>query len=184
MKTKIGIFAFFLILLYSTIFTTKIRAQEKASGSSATLQTTSSERGIDNRATQLKKFLSQYDSPLAPYADVFVAESDANNIDWKLLAAISGVESTFGKAVPCTNAWGYNIYGDHMLCFSSYKEGIKVISKAIRETYMDKWGDQDVWDIGRQYAASPTWAYRVDYFMNEIQDFSLRTENGPIPISL
>ncbi|SRR5260221_5789894 len=184
MKTKIGIFAFFLILLCSTIFTSKIHAQEKASGSSATLQITLIDRGLDNRGALLKKYLSQYDSPLAPFADTFVAEADANNIDWKLLTAISGVESTFGKAVPCTNAWGYNIYGDHMLCFSSYKEGIKVISKAIREQYMDKWGDQDVWDIGRQYAASPTWAYRVDSFMNQIQDFSLRTENGPIPISL
>src|SRR5260221_11664026 len=98
MKTKIGIFAFFLILLYSIIFTPKIQAQEKASGSSATLQTTLTDRGLDNRGASLKKFLTQYDSPLAPFADTFVAEADANNIDWKLLVAISGVETTFGKA--------------------------------------------------------------------------------------
>lgn len=113
-----------------------------------------------------------------------MAQADMYHIDWRLLVAISGVESTFGKAVPCTNAWGYNIYGDNMRCFDSYPDAIRIISQDIRFKYMDTWNATDVYSIGHIYAASPTWAHRVTFFMNQIQAFSLRPENQPLPISL
>lgn len=173
-------------MLFLTFFITtpKIQAQEKASGSSATFHDVLAQRAVDNRAQVLQKYLEQYDSPLAPYADDFVAQADMYHIDWKLLVAISGVESTFGKAVPCTNAWGYGIYGEQTLCFTSYRDAIRTISRDLRTKYMDNWGATDVYSIGSLYAASPTWASRVDYFMDQIQAFALQPENQPLSISL
>ena len=183
MKTKLIVFVF-MLLLSLFITTPKIQAQEKASRSSATFQDLNAVQASDNRVQVLTKYLAQENSPLTPYASTFVAQADMYHIDWRLLVAISGVESTFGKAVPCTNAWGYNIYGNNMRCFASYPEAIRIISQDLRYKYMDQWGATDVYSIGRIYAASPTWASRVTYFMNQIQAFSLQPENQPLPISL
>lgn len=173
-----------MLFLFTSILPSKIQAQEKASGSSATFADINAQRAMDNRAQVLQKYLEAQNSPLAPYAETFVAQADANNIDWRFLAAVSGVESTFGKAVPCTNAWGYGIYGDQTRCFDSYTDAIKIISQDIREKYINQWGANDVDSIGHIYAASPTWSYRVNYFMNQIQAFALQPENQPLPISL
>ena len=49
----------------------------------------------DNRAKILQSYLEQYNSPLADHAETFIKEADANHMDWKMVVAISGVESTF-----------------------------------------------------------------------------------------
>ncbi len=128
----------------------------------------------DYRVRALRDYLNQYDSPLAPYAQKLVGEADANGIDWKLLAAISGVESTFAQAIPNNsyNAWGWGIYGDQTKRFGSWDEAISTISKGLKENYINKLGTDDVYSIGRIYAASPTWAQRVDRFMEKIDTFS------------
>jgi hypothetical protein len=117
--------------------------------------------------------LEKYNSPLVPYAGTFVETADKYNLDWKLVAAISGVESTFGREIPDAsfNGWGWGIYGDNMIRFSSWNEGIETISQGLRTKYIDKWGAKDVYEIGRFYAASPTWAQRVEYFMNSIEEY-------------
>lgn len=183
MRTKISVFVF-MFLIFTSLIPPQIRAQEKASGSSATFSDIVLQQQIeDSRVVVLRKYLEQQGSPLAPYASDFVKDADTYNLDWKLLVAISGVESTFGKAVPCTNAWGFGVYGDQTLCFNSYPEAIQTISKTLREQYMDKWGATDVYAIGSLYAASPTWADRVTFFMNQIEAFSLRPSNQPLSIS-
>ncbi len=183
MRAKIFIVLSMLLLIIS--FTApKIQAQEKASGSSATFHDILVQQANDTRVDVLKKYLLQQNSPLAPYASTFVAQADYYRIDWKLLVAISGVESTFGKEVPCTNAWGFGVYGNQTLCFDSYGQAIRTISKSIREQYMDNWGETDIYSIGRSYAASPVWADHVTYFMDQIQAFALQPDNQPLPISL
>ncbi len=163
-------------------------AEDKSAGASAALQEPSvlSTEAVDHRAEILHKFLSQYNSPLANNSENFVKEADANHIDWKLLPAISGVESTFGHAEPayCYNAWGYNIYGNFTRCFETYDKAIATISHDLRTIYMDHWRAKDVYQIGSLYAASPTWAYRVDYYMKQINDLADRYDNNPLPISL
>jgi hypothetical protein len=153
-------------------------AVAKISGSSANIVGEAGESTMpavpvqkdDPRIHVLQKFLAERNSPLADYADTFVAEADKNNIDWKLLPAISGVESTFGLAIPANsyNGWGFGIYGTNTRYFASWKDAIVTISKALREDYMNKWGATDVYAIGRIYAASPTWASRVVNFMDQI----------------
>ena len=140
----------------------------------------------DSRAEILQKYLAQFDSPLAEHAKTLVEEADKNNIDWRLLAAIAGVESTYGQAIPpySYNGWGYNIYGNNVRGFASWEDGIAVVSKAIREEYMNNRGAKNVYEIGATYAASPTWAYRVSNNMAQIEAFQKANTSPEISISL
>lgn len=182
MKAKTILFAFTL-LLTTLIIPQKTVAQEQASASSATFHPLLLGKAADIRVDVLQRYLESQDSPLAPFAQDFVAQADLYQIDWRLLVAIAGRESTFAKAEPCINAWGYGIYPGSMRCFSSYPEAIQIISKDLREKYMNQWGAQTVWEIGKVYASSPTWASGVVYFMNDINKFAL-AHPEPLPISL
>lgn len=165
---------------------TAVFAQEKASGASASLIIEKPKTNKDIRAKKLKAYLEKYNSPLAPSAQVLVEEADKNKIDWKLIAAISGVESTFCHHIPyqSNNCWGWGVYGDNVIVFKSYDEGIITISKTLKEQYMEKWGAKDIYKIGRYYAASPTWATHVDYFMKDIDKYTYQEKTQDLSITL
>ncbi|MBI2338600.1 glucosaminidase domain-containing protein [Candidatus Daviesbacteria bacterium] len=187
MKLKILFIVF--ILLFIAVPKSSYAAEEKHSASSAVLLKSQTQDGInqkDNRAKILQEFLVSYNSPLASSAKTFVNAADTYQLDWRLLAAISGVESTFARFLPYNsyNAWGWGIYGDNMIYFKSYDEAIETISKALREKYIDKWGAENVYQIGRFYAASPTWASRVVYFMGKIDEFALKNPATSLSLSI
>ncbi|MCL5410005.1 MAG: hypothetical protein M1607_04065, partial [Patescibacteria group bacterium] len=137
-----------------------------------------SAKQMDPRAIILQSYLAQYNSPLQYHAQDFVEAADANNIDWKLVAAISGVESTFGKQIPggyeqsstSYNAWGWGVYGTQALYFKSWKDGIYTVSAGLRNNYFNK-GYTDPYSINKIYAASPTWGYRVSYFLADMNQY-------------
>lgn len=174
-----------LFLLFATNSSGVVYAEEKIKLTSANIKNPKV-NVEDNRAKILSKFLSQYQSPLAEYSTSFVKSADENKIDWKLLVAISGVESTFGKELPVGsyNAWGWGIYGNNAIYFKSYNEAIGTISKALKEQYIDSWGAKDVYQIGRLYAASPTWSQRVCYFMNQIDKFAFDNPQACLSLSM
>lgn len=157
-----------------------------SAGSSAKVAMVIVEQKQDNRIKILRDFLKEQDSPLAGYAEVFVENADKYNLDWRLVAAISGTESSFGIHYPygTYNGWGWGIYGNNMHYFTSWEDGIETISKGLRERYMDKWGATNVYEIGRFYAASPFWAAHTIHFMNEIDEFSLRNPENTLSLSL
>lgn len=136
-------------------------------------------RELDPRALILHDYLAQYDSPLQYHAQDFIDAADTYDVDWKLVPAIAGVESTFGKAIPgghepsstSYNGWGWGIYGDNRIGFASWRDGIFTVTKGLREGYMDK-GLTTPMAMNRVYASSPTWGQRVNYFMNDIDKFS------------
>lgn len=122
----------------------------------------------DGRAETLALFFQKQNSPLTPYADEFVAAADTYEIDWRLVPAITGVESSFGKRIPyCSyNAYGWN-NGDFK--FGSWEESIWHVSKTLRERYLDR-GATSVGAIGRIYAPpSTTWAGKVNHLMAKIE---------------
>jgi hypothetical protein len=140
----------------------------------------------DNRAAILKSYLEERNSPLADHADTIIKEADENNIDWRWIVAISGVESGFGQAIPSYsyNAWGYNIYGNNTRSFESWDDGITTVSTALREIYMNQRGETDIYAIGSSYAADPTWAYKVQNYVDDITQYANRLENPTLSISL
>ena len=172
MEKRIVLLVLSLFLFFS--IANVARAQEKARITSASLSGAEKMENRDARAKILKDYLSRYNSPLADYSETFVKQADENNLDWKLLVSISGVESTFAQQLPYNsyNAWGWGIYGNNILYFKSYDEAIKTISKSLREDYINQWGAKDVYQIGRIYASSPTWAQRVVGFMDKIDKFA------------
>ena len=182
---KAGIIIFFALLV-GLIAVPHAFADEYSSGSSATFAELAAAQQQDDRVVVLKKYLQLRHSPLAPLADVFVAQADLYQLPWDLVAAMTGTESTFGQAVPvnCNNPLGFGIFGDQMLCFPSYREAIETVSKSLRQNYLDKWGATDVCSIAKLYASSPTWCEHTTYFMNDIEAFKLKYESQALPISL
>lgn len=137
-------------------------------------QTQIEAKKIDRRAKILSEYLKQFDSPLQNQAQDFVELADKYEVDWKLMPAISGVESTFGKFIPGGfNGWGWGVFGNKAIYFSSWKDAIETITKGLKEKYLDK-GLTTPYQMNRVYAASPTWGTRVDYFMKQIEEFSFK----------
>ena len=179
-------FVILIVILTFILTSQKTFAQESVPSAKVILADETPVKPNDIRVQILRAYLLKWNSPLADNADDFVKSADKYNLDWRLVAAISGVESTFGQAIPTNsyNGWGFGIYGDNVRYFNSWNDGIDTVSKSLREDYMDKWGATNVYEIGRTYAASPTWAVRVDGFMNSIQDFALRNPDKTLSLSL
>jgi len=130
---------------------------------------------VDARINKLESFLRTYNSPLAGDAAHFVKEADRLGLDWRLVVAICGVESTFGKHIPANsyNGWGWGVFtgtndGVH---FANWKDGITQVSEGLKYRYVDK-GATTVEKMGRIYAASPTWSMKVKFFIEKIDAFT------------
>jgi hypothetical protein len=137
-------------------------------GASAQLRSRQTE--VDARVMVLKRFLQSHNSPLAEYAEVFIATADKYHLDWRLVPAITGVESTFGKRIPYNS---YNAYGwaNGNYAFKSWEDSIEIVTKTLKEKYIDK-GATSVAKIARIYAPpSSTWASKVRFFMRKIEPF-------------
>ena len=183
MKKLEVIFAIILLLVFSKGVAL---ATEPASRSSAALIEISAVKPTDERVRALESYLERYNSPLAPYASDFIENADKYQLDWKLLPAIAGLESGFGKQIPpySYNAWGWGIYGNSVLRFASWSEAISTISKGLREGYLRDNPESNPYMIGPTYAASPTWAVRVDGFMASIEAYSLKDPKSSLSLAL
>ncbi len=142
---------------------------------------------LDQRALILKDYLARYDSPLENHAQDFVDAADKYSLDWKLVTAIAGVESTFGKQIPGGyNAWGWGVYGKQALGFKSWTDGIYEVSRGLKVGYVDK-GLKDPLAMNRVYAASPVWGFKVNFFLQDLDTFSKKYDNknsGVVPTIL
>lgn len=186
-KMKNKILLAILIIAAGIIFPQCANAQEKASASSANIKTLiSTKEGSDYRVKILKKYLTYYNSPLSDNAEDFVYYADKYNLDWRLVAAISGVESTYGKQIPPSsyNGWGWGVYGTNVIRFASWKEGIQIVSQGLRQRYMNEWGGEDIYEIGSMYASSPHWANSVNIHLGMMQKFILENPQDALSLSL
>lgn len=132
---------------------------------------------VDVRVKKVEKFLTRYNSPLTPYAAVFVASADKYGIDWRLVPAIAGVESTFGKHIPprSYNAYGWN-GGKYR--FQSWEHSIDYVSRALGEKYYAR-GLNTPSKIGRVYAPpSTTWSGNVTKFINQLEKTTIEEETA------
>ncbi|QQG43303.1 MAG: glucosaminidase domain-containing protein [Candidatus Daviesbacteria bacterium] len=128
---------------------------------------------LDQRAQILAAYLAKYNSPLQYQAQDFIEAADTYGVDWKLVPAISGVESTFGKQSYGFNAWGWGIYGDQTLDFNSWRDGIYTVTEGLKQNYINK-GLTNPYAMNKVYAASPTWGAHVAYFLADLEKFSDR----------
>jgi len=129
----------------------------------------------DARPVIVRDFFRLYRSPLEPHADLVVEVSDKYGLDFRLLPAIAMAESGAGKAIPedSHNAWGYGVYGDQAIKFSSWEEGIERVGKALKEDYID-YGLDTPEKIMPKYAPPSVekggpWAKAVTEFVNQMR---------------
>lgn len=130
---------------------------------------------VDMRAVKLRTYLKSHNSPIADQAEAFVAQADRHKLDWKLVAAIAGTESTFGKRIPrgSYNAWGWGIPTGSQsgLGFNDWEHGISTVSEGLAKNYYGR-GAKTIYDVGWIYAANGiSWGNHVSHFMNQIDSF-------------
>jgi hypothetical protein len=160
----------FLIIVSIFLFSLKVNtvlADFSVVSSSAQIRRVEKSSQTDMRRVYLTKYLEKHNSPLVPYSADFIYYADKYDLDWRLVPAISGVESTFGKRIPYRS---YNAYGwaNGAYSFESWESSIEVVSKTLREKYYDN-GTYNIAKIARRYAPpSDSWGWKVKWFMNEI----------------
>lgn len=118
----------------------------------------------NERIKNVHEYLSKRHSPLAQYADEFVDAANHYNIDYRLVAAISIVESGGGKNnFKPYNAWGWGKHG-----FENWIDGIWSVSEGLSK-YYDKGLDTPS-KISRSYCPphASAWANKVEYVMDQI----------------
>ncbi len=170
MIKKLTIFIFLLLSLSLFVRSQKVEVRALDAEIKTDEQVVVAKR-LDPNAQILQKYLARFDSPLQYHAQDFIDAAKIYNLDWKLLPSIAGVESTFGKFIPGGfNGWGWGVYGTQAIYFASWREAIFTIAQGLRENYFNK-GYNEPYSINRIYAASPTWGYKVSYFMNDLEKF-------------
>jgi len=124
----------------------------------------------------LGKFLESYHSPLAPYAGYILEVSEKYNLDWRLLTAIAGNESLFGRVVPHNsyNAWGWGVHSRGTVRFGSWEEGIERVARSLKEDFIDQ-GLVTLELMMSRYAPVSIqndypWADNVRFFMERLEE--------------
>ena len=178
MKQIITFLVCTLILLF--VGATSVRADNIAGVSGQLVN--SSVKKDDIRVKKLTAFLAKHNSPLTDQAPVFVATADKYGMKdrWAMIAAIAGVESTFGKFIPKNsyNAWGWGIPTGARsgIGFDNWEDGIETVTKGLKEKYVDR-GLTTPEKIMRVYAPpSHTWASNVKFFMAKIENQTIEPE--------
>jgi len=184
------ILTFIIICLF--FFSSSIVNAENQAGSSAQLSLiTKFERKklneVDLRKKELaiRAILERYHSPMIGEEKNFIKTCIKYNLDCYLLPSIAGLESNFGKFI-----WpnSYNPFGWNRgyMIFKSWSESIDTVGKGLRENYINKWNLLTVDEIGSIYSESPTWAIRVNWFINQFileeEKFLLLSSNFPVKL--
>src|SRR3989344_1852416 len=114
-----------------------VQAQVFIAGQSGTIKSQVLDNGYDHRVENLRNYLQKYNSPLTEYAADFVSYADVYGLDYRLVPAITGVESTYGKRIPYKS---YNAYGwaNGEYKFNSWEDSIGHVSMSLRTKYIDK----------------------------------------------
>ncbi|OGE26012.1 hypothetical protein A3C26_01265 [Candidatus Daviesbacteria bacterium RIFCSPHIGHO2_02_FULL_39_12] len=143
-------------------------------------------RQLSREAQILASYLAKFNSPLQYHAQDFIDAAKTYELDWRLVPAIAGVESTFGKFIPGGyNAWGWGVYGSQAIFFNSWKDGIFTVAKGLKEDYISR-GLLDPYAMNKRYAASPHWGGKVSFFIADIEKFvqEYNAQNPKKPISI
>ena len=83
---------------------------------------------FDLRETVLRKFFRDKHCPAQDYTEVFLAEADAHNLDWRLLPSLAFVESGGGRTSKGNNLFGW---GNGKQTFSSISEAIHTVATSL-----------------------------------------------------
>lgn len=113
---------------------------------------------------RVRAYLNGRRSPLAQYAEEFVKAADHYGIDYRLVPAISVIESGGGLYnFRPHNAWGWG-----KMTFGNWQEGIWTVTKGLSVYYSNGLTTPKL--ISRYYCppSADSWGMKVQFVMNEI----------------
>ena len=121
-------------------------------------------------ADEIDAYFEKRSMPLAGYGEKMVLEATKNNIDWRLLPAISIKESTGGKFACNNNPFGW---GSCKIKFDSLDEAIEVVAWNLggnnpktSRYYKDKTTPQK---LARYNSVIPSYTSQITEFMELIE---------------
>jgi len=158
---------FFLIMLVFFVRPLKAEAIDVAASSASLRNGVVLKEEFDERFLLLASYLKGKSSPLTDYSHDFIKAADYWSLDWRLMPAIAGLESSFGKRLVAGshNPFGW---GGGYIYFSSWEEAINQVGQSLREKYYDRGKDTPL-KIGPVYAPpNPQWGVLVKHLMEEI----------------
>jgi hypothetical protein len=130
----------------------------------------------DAREIILDKFLSG--TPLSPYSNLMVYESDKYGIDFRLVPAIAMCESNLGTRIPTSdsyNAFGIAVYTGQQegAKFKNWETSLLWVYEFIHSRFINR-SIIDIKEIGAIWAPPSvekghSWANCVESFMRQIQ---------------
>ena len=136
----------------------------------------------DPRVAQMRVVLAKYNSPMIGLEDVLIATAEKYGLDWTLMAAIAGTESSFARRMPynCNNPYGWGIYGDNKLCFESLEASIEGVASGLAKKY----NISSIESIARTYNTVSTdgWIKHTKFFMNKIKTAQIPVSSLPITL--
>lgn len=121
--------------------------------------------GKETTAAQIAAFLNQFRSPMEQHSHEIVRAANRYGVDPKLIVAIAGVESTFGRKCRGYNAWGWN---GGRTRWSSWSESIEEYTRLLSENYPNR---DNVRRVARTYNPNTpeAWGRKVNYLMASIE---------------
>lgn len=168
MKYFIPLFSAFIIVV-ATVQTTQAKEKNIIEYKPLIVHSVSSVKV--ERAQNLENFFIKYKSPLVGTGTALVSIADEYEIDYRLIPAIAGMESTLCKRIPheSNNCWGWGVYGDNVIRFESFEDGAEKVAKGLKENYIGRGLDTPE-KIAPVYTPpnSGNWKVGVRFFMTEI----------------
>ena len=121
----------------------------------------------EQKVQKIRKYLQSRNSHLSHFAEDFVKASEEYGIDYRIVAAISIIESGGGKKnFRPYNAWGWGKSG-----FTDWSEGIWAVSKGIGKYYSKGLTTPRLISYSYCPPSADSWARKVQGVMNLIAQY-------------
>lgn len=119
----------------------------------------------DPRSERLEAFFKAYDCPAPLHVDDYLRAADSHELDYRILPAISLVESTCGAYQRKNNRWGWD---SAQTGFPSVPAGIDYITEQLAENphYKGKTIQEKLFT----YNPYPQYVRQVERLMQQIED--------------
>ena len=140
----------------------------KADGQIPQVQQNPSE---DVRLKALRKFFVTLRCPLVSAAEVFVAEADSHNLDWRLLPSLAIIESGGGRVSRGNNIFGWN---NGHASFPTLGAAIHQVAKTLADGSAYK--NKNLQGLLRTYNPVQGYAEKVQTMMGQIAPIHLAAD--------
>jgi hypothetical protein len=134
------------------------------------------------RADKIDAYFRDRNMPLEGYGMKMVQVAEENNIDWRLLPAISVIETTGGKNI-CKSKEGANNpfgYGSCKIAFDNINESIEIVGRNLggnNPRTASYYKNKDLDGVLKSYnSVIPTYNKKIRSVMDRIENYDISNE--------